>query len=205
MTEEKEINKENNVADTTPIPPSTPPPTPPKEEVVLKPEVIETKPEPTPKRTGQAPVKSATTGQAPVKTTIEPKIPEPKNTKAVETPEVVQTPPATPLVEPIKEKPDPIVIGMAEDNPIVPFMTQFLDKLKEFRGVANEKRAEIMKKNLDTVMEFAALTRKVTNDDVERITGVNDSQAQRYLKKLVEDGKLTRFGKTSGIYYRPTK
>jgi len=38
---------------------------------------------------------------------------------------------------------------------------------------------------------------------VERITGVKDAQATRYLEKLVKQGKLVRFGKKRNTFYKP--
>jgi len=54
-------------------------------------------------------------------------------------------------------------------------------------------------------MEYAVKTQKVTNDDVERLTGVGDAQAARYLKKLTKQGKIIKFGKTSNTFYKPIK
>jgi len=83
------------------------------------------------------------------------------------------------------------------------FNTQFKDKLTELRGQANETRQKKARENLDKIMEYALKTQKVVNDDVERITGVKDAQATKYLNTLVKQGKLVKFGKTANIFYKP--
>ena len=125
-------------------------------------------------------------------------IEEPTDTKAPEDkPDVKPPEPATPSAL-SKPKPSP-------SQPPVSFTARFLDKLKELRQQANQKRRENMEKNLAQIMDYARETQKVTNDDVERITGVSDRQALNYLKKLVKADKLVRLGKKRNIFYKPVK
>lgn len=84
-------------------------------------------------------------------------------------------------------------------------MTKFKDKLKEFRQKANQKRKEKMEKNLEKIMQYAWEKQKVTNNEVEKLTGVGDKQAERYLKILVKKRKLVKFGKTKNTFYKPVK
>lgn len=83
-------------------------------------------------------------------------------------------------------------------------VVSFWDKLKELRAQANQKRSQRARKNEEKIMAYAREHNRITNDEVEKITGVKDSQAQRYLNKLVKKGKLIRFGKTSNTFYKPT-
>ena len=73
------------------------------------------------------------------------------------------------------------------------------------RGQANRKRAENAAKNLEKIMAAAWKTEKITNDGVEKVTGVSDRQARRYLTKLVKQKKLRRFGKNRNTFYKPLR
>ncbi len=81
------------------------------------------------------------------------------------------------------------------------FKTKLLDGLK----LANQKRQEIKQKNLDAIMSYALGKQAVTNNDVERITGVKDRMALKYLKILAKQGKLIRFGNKRKTFYKPIK
>ncbi len=122
----------------------------------------------------------------------------------VEIPSPVSPPAQAPL-SPKTTKP-PVAAAPNSINASKPepsFTTKYINKLKEQLGLANLKRKQKARKNLDKIMEYARQTQKVTNDDVERITGVKDSQAENYLNKLIKQGKLVRFGKTKNIFYKP--
>ncbi|MBU4257011.1 DUF977 family protein [Patescibacteria group bacterium] len=62
-----------------------------------------------------------------------------------------------------------------------------------------------MQKNLNNIMEYARETQKITNNDVERITKVKHTQSSKYLKMLVKQGLLVKFGKTKNTFYKPIK
>ncbi len=117
----------------------------------------------------------------------------------------VQTPPPPKTTKPLapskakKSKPEPPVVNKVE----LSFAVKYLNKLKEQLGLANLKRRQKVQKNLDKIMQYARKTQKITNNDVERITGVKDSQAENYLNKLIKQGKLVRFGKTKNTFYKP--
>ncbi len=92
-----------------------------------------------------------------------------------------------------------------ENNEAESFMAKFYNKLAELRIIANQKKKEKMQKNLDNIMEYARETQKVTNNDVERITKVKHAQSTKYLKMLVKQGLLVKFGKTKNTFYKPIK
>jgi len=102
-------------------------------------------------------------------------------------------------------QPETKIIGSEPDRPIIPLILSFLDKLKELRQKANAKRRENIEKNLKKIMAYAAETQKVTNNEVERLTGVSDRQALNYLSILVKRGDLVRFGKQKNNFYKPIK
>ncbi len=125
--------------------------------------------------------------------------------------EKVNTKPLAPMV---KDKEDDIkIVAPPEAEPIVPvpskaeapFMVKFLKHLGILRGKANQKRQENIQARLDKIMVYAREKQKITNDEVERLTGVSDTQATRYLKKLVKEKKLVCFGKKKNVFYKPIK
>ncbi len=87
----------------------------------------------------------------------------------------------------------------------IDFASRFRNKLKQLLGMANQKRQAKAQANLDKIIKYAKEKQKVTNNDVERITGVKDAQATRYLEKLVKQGRIVKFGKTSNTFYKPVK
>jgi hypothetical protein len=95
------------------------------------------------------------------------------------------------------------VVAPSEAASIVPFVVKFLKHLGILRGQANQKRQENIQDRLDKIMAYAIKHQKITNDEVERLTGVGHRQAVRYLNILVKDKKLVRFGKKSNIFYKP--
>lgn len=82
-----------------------------------------------------------------------------------------------------------------------PLPMQYLDKLRQYRFQANQRRLENKRINLEKIIEYTSERKFITNDDVERITGVGDSQAANYLNILVKNGKLIRKGRNRGTFY----
>lgn len=95
------------------------------------------------------------------------------------------------------------VVAPPEAAPIVPFALKFLKHLGILRGQANKKRQENIQARLDKIMAYAREHQKITNDDVEHLTGVSDRQALRDLNSLVKEKKLVRFGKKKNVFYKP--
>ncbi len=85
------------------------------------------------------------------------------------------------------------------------FFSQYLKKLSEFRSQANKKRSQKVKENLNAIMDFARQKQKITNNDVEKLTGIKHWQAANYLKILTKQRKLIKFGKTANTFYKPVK
>ncbi len=80
------------------------------------------------------------------------------------------------------------------------------DCISDFGEVCNHKpnKMEKKKEGIDKVLKF--LQEKdggqVTNNDVEKLLGVSDATATRYLSELERNGKITQIGTTGkGVYY----
>jgi hypothetical protein len=76
--------------------------------------------------------------------------------------------------------------------------------------VAISEQSRKKQENKDKVLAFARKNGKVKNGDVEKMLGVSDATAERYLNELEKEGKLTQHGKigTSVFYtskYRPLR
>ncbi len=68
----------------------------------------------------------------------------------------------------------------------------------------NNVREDVEKKkeNLEKVREFFAGQRRVANDDIEKLLGVSDATATRYLDELEKEGLIRQVGKTGKhVYY----
>ncbi len=138
--------------------------------------------------------------------------PTPKKADALTglAPTVISSPPPTPSPAPKASEGELVSEGQAKmvddslNNTIIQPVLSFLDKLKELRGRANTVRHKHVEENLKKVEAFAKENGGVTNDDVERLTGVKDTQATNYLNNLVKQGKLIRTGEKSNTIYKPT-
>jgi predicted HTH transcriptional regulator len=63
-----------------------------------------------------------------------------------------------------------------------------------------EKKAENKQKILEFVQEYG----KIQNNDVEKLAGVSNATAERYLDELENEGKLTQHGDIGqGVFYTP--
>ena len=73
-------------------------------------------------------------------------------------------------------------------------------KADSARGLA--KRRAKTGEYLEKIVAHAREKKEITNDDVEKLLHVADATASRYLKMLVERGKLIRAGKGRSVKYR---
>ena len=53
-----------------------------------------------------------------------------------------------------------------------------------------EKKAE----NIGKILEYLRGHEKIQNNDVEKLTGVSNATAERYLSELEKEGKITQHG-----------
>jgi len=60
--------------------------------------------------------------------------------------------------------------------------------------------------NKERILEFLREKEKMTNNDIEKLLGVSDATATRYMDELEEEGKVRQIGKTgNAVYYLPIK
>lgn len=59
------------------------------------------------------------------------------------------------------------------------------------------------RENKEKILKFLRENEKITNNDVEKMAGVSDSTAERYLNELEKEGKIRQIGATGqGVFYR---
>lgn len=76
------------------------------------------------------------------------------------------------------------------------------NRLKQLLKKADQEKDKRVELRLKAIIEYARISELITNNDVEALTGVSDTQATRYLNKLVRQGKLVRYGKYRHTYYK---
>ena len=76
-------------------------------------------------------------------------------------------------------------------------------KINTFSSLDKANAARLKKKEeaKEKVLELLNKQGKITNDEVEKMLGVSDSTAQRYLQELVKEGEITQQGEKKGIFY----
>jgi len=58
--------------------------------------------------------------------------------------------------------------------------------------------------NKQKILEFIQRNGKIQNNDVEKLAGVSNATAERYLDELEKEGKLTQHGVIGqGVFYSP--
>lgn len=61
-----------------------------------------------------------------------------------------------------------------------------------------KKKAE----NKEKILEFMRENKRVANNDIEKLLGVSDATATRYLDELEKEGKITQHGKIGhAVFY----
>ena len=71
---------------------------------------------------------------------------------------------------------------------------------------ADGRRSEKKEKQLQDLLEVIRERGEIENKDVEKILGVSDATAERYLAELEEQGKIEQIGKTgTAVSYRIVK
>lgn len=56
------------------------------------------------------------------------------------------------------------------------------------------EQAEQKTINKEKILQFLQTNEKIQNNDVEKLTGVSNATAERYLSELEKEGKLTQHG-----------
>ena len=66
------------------------------------------------------------------------------------------------------------------------------------------KQMEQKTENKKKILEFVQTHGKIQNNDVEKLAGVSNATAERYLDELEKEGKLTQHGVIGqGVFYTP--
>mgnify|MGYP001583178688 FL=1 len=64
------------------------------------------------------------------------------------------------------------------------------------------KQMEQKTENKQKILAFVQEHGKIQNNDVEKLTGVSNATAERYLDELEKEGKLTQHGTIGqGVFY----
>ena len=74
-----------------------------------------------------------------------------------------------------------------------------ITKQKNFSISAQSKNKT---ENKEKILEFLRENEKVVNNDIEKLLGVSDSTATRYLDELEKENKIEQIGTTgNAVYY----
>lgn len=66
------------------------------------------------------------------------------------------------------------------------------------------KQIEQKSQNKQKILTFVQQHGKIQNNDVEKLTGVSNATAERYLDELEKEGKLTQHGEIGqSVFYTP--
>ena len=66
------------------------------------------------------------------------------------------------------------------------------------------KQMEQKSENKQKILAFIQAHGKIQNNDVEKLAGVSNATAERYLDELEKEGKLTQHGVIGqGVFYTP--
>jgi DeoR/GlpR family transcriptional regulator of sugar metabolism len=66
------------------------------------------------------------------------------------------------------------------------------------------KQMEQKAANKEKILEFVQQNEKIQNNDVEKLAGVSNATAERYLDELEKEGKLIQHGEIGqAVFYTP--
>ncbi len=100
-----------------------------------------------------------------------------------------------------------ILILVAIAGIIIGSYFSFFAKATKDKGVGlileqSKKKHE----NKEKILEYLESNEKITNDDVEKLLGVSDATATRYLNELEKEQKIKQIGTVGhAVYYRLIK
>jgi len=70
------------------------------------------------------------------------------------------------------------------------------------KGDLISKQEKRKTENKQKILEFMQKNDKIQNNDVEKLAGVSNATAERYLDELEKEGKLTQHGSIGqGVFY----
>lgn len=66
-----------------------------------------------------------------------------------------------------------------------------------------ERQTKQKEKNKQKILEIFKQVQRITNDDIQKLLGVSDASATRYLDELEKEGKIRQVGATGKyVYYQ---
>jgi predicted HTH transcriptional regulator len=64
------------------------------------------------------------------------------------------------------------------------------------------KQVKVKQENKEKILSFLNRNEKVANNDIEKLLGVSDATATRYLEELEQEGKIQQIGTTGhAVFY----
>jgi len=73
--------------------------------------------------------------------------------------------------------------------------------LGTYLGTRRVENAREKEENKQKILEFFESQERVANNDIEKLLGVSDATATRYLDELEKEGKVKQVGKTGKYVY----
>ena len=78
----------------------------------------------------------------------------------------------------------------------------WLAKRKQCAVGGGTKRSKEKEENKQKILDYLYENGRVTNNNVEKLTGVTHSSAERYLDELEKEGKITQHGNVgTDVFY----
>jgi predicted HTH transcriptional regulator len=77
-----------------------------------------------------------------------------------------------------------------------------LAKRKQGAMGVSSKQSKEKEENKQKILDYLYTNERIQNNDVEKLTGVTHSSAERYLDELEKEGKITQHGNTGvNVFY----
>jgi len=92
------------------------------------------------------------------------------------------------------------IIGVGVGVAIVQYwLKRRAARLQNSACMSDEEK--IKQERKDKILEYISQRGRVANNDVEKLVGVSDTTAERYLDELEKEGKIRQVGKTGRFVY----
>jgi hypothetical protein len=111
--------------------------------------------------------------------------------------------PVSPEIPPVQTPTPEIPQPSPAPQPLPPTNPVAAITIKDRLYAALEKIQFRKRAKLNKILILAAKKRSIKNDDVEKLLKVSDSTAQRYLKQLVQEGRLKVTQAANDAFYEP--
>lgn len=86
---------------------------------------------------------------------------------------------------------------------MIGIIVSFLKKPKGINYDNIPEQTRVKEEHKEKILEYLKNNDKIVNNDVEKLFGVSDATAERYLDELEKEGKINQIGKTGHyVYYQ---